>query len=360
MAKSSEGGRLAYVDLLRVAAMLAVIVLHVSAGWLQSLPVGTADWHALNLWNSLSRWCVPVFVMCSGMFLLDPKKGLSWPALFFRYLLRMVTALLFWGMVYVLFHQYLAGQPMSLGALAQAFYAVVLGNTETHLWFLTMMIGLYLLTPLLRAFVRGAKQSDFHWLFLLYFLFMTVLPLFLRLRGSQTAALYADRLYLNFTLAAPPLAFVGYYLAGYYLKTYTLNRLAEGIVYLLGIAGAAVTAMGTTLLSQRAGALDVTLYSYLTPNVAAMSVAVFVLFRYVLGVSDERSRRQRLGGVAEAGFGVYLSHVLSLLLLRHFGLAILPIPAAVAVPLLTLAVFLPSFALSWLLHKIPVAGRYFT
>ena len=319
----SEGGRLVYADLLRVAAMLAVIVIHVSAGWLESSPVGTADWHALNTWDGLCRWAVPVFVMCSGMFLLDPKRS-------------------------------------SLASVPYALYAVILGNTEAHLWYLITMMGLYLLTPLLRAFVRGASRGDFHWCFLIYGLFMLALPLFLRLRGSQTVALYADRLSLNFTLAFPPLAYVGYFLAGYYLKTYTLGRLAEGIVYVLGIAGAVATVAGTTLLSHRAGGLDVTLYSYLTPNVAAMAVAVFVLFRYVLGISDERSRKQRVSGMAACGFGVYLCHVLFLILLRHFGLAIPPIPAAIGVPLLTLVIFVPSYALSWLIHKIPVVGRYLT
>ena len=216
MARTNEGGRLAYADLLRVMAMLAVIVLHVSGGWLESLPVGTADWHALNVWDSLCRWCVPVFVMCSGMFLLDPKKALSWPSLFLRYILRMVTALLFWGTAYRLLYELVAGT-LRPASLPRVLYAVILGNTETPLWYLTMTIGLYLLTPLLRAFVRGARRSDFHWFFLVYALFMLVIPLFLRLRGSQTVALYANRLYLNFTLGFPPLAFVGYYLAGYYL-----------------------------------------------------------------------------------------------------------------------------------------------
>ena len=359
MSGKQEGGRLVYADLMRVAAMLAVIIIHVSAGWLESLPVGTADWHALNLWDSLTRWAVPVFVMCSGMFLLDPKKSLPLPTLFFRYFLRMVTALLFWGVAYHLLYDFLNGV-LTLGSIPHALYAVVLGNTETHLWFLTMMMGLYLLTPILRAFLRGASRGDLHWFFLLYAVFMLILPLVLRLRGSQTAALYADRFYLNFTLAYPPLAYVGYFVAGYYLKTYTLGRIAEGLVYLLGIAGAVATAVGTTLLSARTGGLDTTLYSYLTPNVAAMSVAVFVLFRYLLGVSDERSRKQRVSAMAECGFGVYLSHVIFLILLRHFGMAILPIPAAVAVPLLTLIIFIPSYALSWLLHKLPVVGRYLT
>ena len=101
-----------------------------------------------------------------------------------------------------------------------------------------------------------------------------------------------------------------------------------------------------------------TFYSYLTPNICAMSVAVFVLFRYVLGVSDEPSRKGWVSAIARCGFGVYLSHIIFLILLRRFGLTALPIPAAVAVPLLTLVIFLPSFALSWLLNKLPVVGRY--
>lgn len=360
MARNAEN-RLAYADLLRVLAMLAVIVIHVSAGWLESLPAGTPDWNALNAWDCLARWAVPIFVMCSGMFLLDPKKGVSWPDLFLRYILRIVVALLFWGVAYILLSQAFSGS-FSLSDIPYAFRAVVLGNTEAHLWYLPMMFGLYLLTPVLRAFVRGAKRSDFHWFFLLYFLFMSAVPLFLRLRGSQTAELYVNRMYLNFTLAYPPLAFVGYFVAGYYLKEYTLNRLAEGIIYVLGIAGGAATIWGTAILNQghQGGDLNIIMMSYLTPNVMAMSVAVFVLFRYVLGVSDERSRRQRVSHAARYSFGVYLCHVMFLSLLRHFGLATPPIPAAVAVPLLTLVIFLPSFALSWLLHKIPVVGRYIT
>ena len=358
MAKTSDG-RLAYADLLRVLSIAAVVVIHVVSLWIYDVPVGSGAWDIYNVYDSLVRWCVPVFVMLSGMFLLDPKKSLSLPTLFFRYFLRMVTALFFWGMAYHLLYDLAAGA-LSLGSLPHALYAVVLGNTETHLWFLTMMMGLYLLTPILRAFIRGASRGDLHWFFLIYAVFMLVLPLFLRLRGSQTAALYADRFYLNFTLAFPPLAYVGYFVAGYYLKTYTLGRIAEWLIYLLGIAGAVATVGGTTLLSTRASGLDTTLYSYLTPNVAAMAVAVFVLFRYLLGVSDERSRKGQVSAMAACGFGVYLSHVVFLILLRHFGLAILPIPAAVAVPLLTIVIFIPSYALSWLLHKLPVVGRYLT
>ena len=358
MGSPNEGGRLVYADLMRVAAMLAVIIIHVSGGWLESLPVGTADWHALNLWDSLTRWAVPVFVMCSGMFLLDPKKELSWSSLFFRHLLRIGAALVVWGTVYQLFWAWRDGS-LGLGSLLPALRAVVLGRTEDHLWFLPMMAGLYLLTPVLRAFVRGAKRSDFHWFFLLYALFMLCLPLFLRLRGSQTAAYYADHMYLNFNVAFPPLAYVGYYVAGYYLKTYPLSRPVRLLLYALGLAGLAATAGGTFLLSRQAGGLDTALYSNLSLNVALTTVALFVFFRYALGAA-------RLAGSAlvralsEVSFGVYLCHILFLHLLRILGLGTLPLPAAAGAPLLTLLILLPSFALSWLLHKLPLVGRYIT
>lgn len=358
MAKSS-GGRLAYADLLRVVAALGVIVIHVSGGWLPAFPAGTTNWNILNAWDCLSAWCVPVFVMCSGMFLLDPKKQLSYSTLFLRYLLRMITALLFWGTAYAMANTLLFGR-ITVQSFLSALYGVLLGNVPTHLWFLYMMVGLYLLTPLLRAFIRGAKRSDLHWFFLVTVVFVSLLPLLLNLRGSQTATLYANKLYLNFTMAFPPLAYVGYFVAGYYLKTYSLGRLAEGLIYVLGIAGALLTVGGSSFLNAgtELGQFNGLMMGYLTPNVCAMSVAVFVLFRYVLGISEERSRRQRAGRLSDYTFGVYLVHIVFLTLLRYFGLSHPPITPWLGVPLLTLAIAVPSFAVSWLLHKIPVVGRY--
>jgi surface polysaccharide O-acyltransferase-like enzyme len=91
-----------------------------------------------------------------------------------------------------------------------------------------------------------------------------------------------------------------------------------------------------------------------------MAVAVFVLFRYVLGVSEERSRRQRLGGVAKITFGVYLVHEFFLMLLRHFGVTTLSFNPILSVPVLSAGVLVCSLAVAWLLSKIPLLGRYLT
>ena len=91
------GGRLAYADLLRCTAMLAVIVVHITGGALEASPVGTPDFMVLNVYDGLTHWCVPVFVMLSGMFLLDPKHSLPPSKLFFGHMLRLAAALAVWG-----------------------------------------------------------------------------------------------------------------------------------------------------------------------------------------------------------------------------------------------------------------------
>ena len=349
--KTGTAGRLAYADLLRAMAMLAVVLLHLSGSRLGNVAVGSAEFHILNLYDSLTHWCVPVFIMLSGMFLLDPKHPLTPAKLFFGHILRMLVALAVWGTAYALVGQVTSGG-LTLESVRAALYQVALGKTHFHLWFLYMIVGLYLITPILRAFVRGASRADFHWFFLLAFLFASVIPTVLRLRPSQTASLWINNLNLHLVMG-----YVGYYVLGYYLKRFPLGRAARWAVYALGLLGAAATAGGTVWLSLGRGMLIQTIYNYDSPNVVLMSVAVMVFFRYVLG---ERPCGRAVSAAARVSFGIYLVHVFFLILLDRLGISVLSFTPALAVPVLAAAVFLCSFAVAWVLSKIPLVGRYLT
>ncbi|UQT49043.1 acyltransferase family protein [Flavonifractor plautii] len=133
--------------------MLAVIVVHITGGALEASPVGTPDFMVLNVYDGLTHWCVPVFVMLSGMFLLDPKHSLPLQA-FFGHMLRIAAALAVWGTAYALVER-VQVHGLSWESVRAALYQVLLGKTCFHLWFLYMLLGLYLVTPVLRAFVRG-------------------------------------------------------------------------------------------------------------------------------------------------------------------------------------------------------------
>ncbi len=350
-------GRLAYADLLRAFATLAVILLHLAGSQMGAVAAGSAAWRTFNLYDGLVRWCVPVFVMLSAMFMLDTKRSLPLTKLLFHNCLRVLVCLLLWSGIYAVASYMLAGGRFSWEGLWQNILSALRGNTHYHLWFLYMILGLYLITPILRAFCDGANRGDFHWFFLLCFLFASLLPTAFRLWPNSTAVIqvWYDRLDIQLVMG-----YVGYYVAGYYLREFVIGRIAEAVIYVLGVLGAVVTVWGTAVLSRQAGRLVDVFYGYFSPNVCAFSVAVVVLFRYVLGVSEERSRRQRLSGVARISFGIYLVHDLFIMLLRFWGITTLTFSPVASVPILTAVVFLCSFAVAWLISKIPFVGRWLT
>ena len=352
-------GRVAFADLLRVFAILAVIIIHLSGSQMGQVAVTSRAWQVFNMYDGLAHWCVPVFIMLSGMFMLDNSRPLPLSKLLLHNCLRIVTCLLFWTGVYAVADYMLSGGGFSWRMLWRSMLSALLGNYHYHLWFMVMILGLYLVTPVLRAFCRGASRRDFHYFFVLAFFFASVLPtLFYLFPGSTTVG--AIRAWYAWMDVHPVLGYVGYYVAGYYLLKYTISRLAEAIIYVLGIIGAIVTVWGTSVISRPAGGLVDAFYGYSAPNLVFFSVAVVVLFRYVLGVSEERSRRQRLSGVARLTFGIYLVHELLIMILRHLGVTTLSFDPVLSVPVLAALIFLCSFGIAWLIAHIPFLGRWLT
>ena len=75
-ANDSLRGRYLYADILRVSAIVGVVFLHVAAQIIyQFNTVGRGWWWTANVIDSCTRWAVPIFIMLSGMLLLDPSKA---------------------------------------------------------------------------------------------------------------------------------------------------------------------------------------------------------------------------------------------------------------------------------------------
>ena len=93
---------------------------------------------------------------------------------------------------------------------------------------------------------------------------------------------------------------------------------------------------------------------------ALTAAALCTLFRYVLGISDERSRRRAVNEVGAYAFGIYLFHQLWVLVFDWFGISLLSFPPVVSVPLFALVFFLLSLPLAWLINLIPGIGPKLT
>ena len=96
------GKRRYYLDALRIVAICAIVLLHVAGSYWYQLSVYTSEWQAINLYDCITRWGVPVFVMISGALFLDPAREQPIKKLWTRNIPKLVRLILFWGLLYAL------------------------------------------------------------------------------------------------------------------------------------------------------------------------------------------------------------------------------------------------------------------
>ena len=124
MDQNTASSRIVYLDLLRIVAIFAMMLLHVSAINWYVLPVTSPQWQVLNAYDSLVRFCVPVLLMISGSQLLNLQKAFPLKKLFQTKILRLITAFAFWSLLYTLIdhaRRYGTINPDDLVSMAKAF-----------------------------------------------------------------------------------------------------------------------------------------------------------------------------------------------------------------------------------------------
>lgn len=342
---SPNASRLGWPDVLRCLAAFAVVLLHCAGATLGQEAPDSARFLVLNFLNGASRWAVPMFLMLSGMFLLDPERPMSRQKWLSR-LGRMGTAILLWGFFYALYDTQSAH--VGLEWFLEALIRMVKGELHFHLWYLPALIGLYLLLPLARALVRGATRRELWYAVGLWGAVALVLNALCLLCPDTPLRPWSNLLEL-YCLST----YAGYFLLGYLLRTCHLTRKRVGLCCALGLLGLIVTCTGSRLLSLAAGKLDGRLYDTLSPNTCLMAVALFVLARW-LGLGKHPIWTK----LSSLAFGVYLVHPYLLHLCQEAGLPDPGWGAAWAIPAQALVIFALSLAVSWVLHRIPVIGKY--
>ena len=183
-----------------------------------------------------------------------------------------------------------------------------------HLYFLWLIAGVYLVSPILRAFVAGggAKRASILAASLLGFtLLVFMLP---RLSTSAGAMPPIQLGALTFWLG-----YVGYYVTGYALSVSSISRTWVKAALVGVIVFGAWTVVQSAYPDRFTLLAAVSPVEHLGVIVAFFSIAVFVLGLRVLPRIHMAPRLARLVvTLSEASFGVYLVHLIVLLVPYHY------------------------------------------
>jgi len=339
--------------------MLAVVTIHLTPQLMRSydnLPLW--QWLAADVANALTRWCVPVFVMLSGAFLLDPSRDGGAGKFLRRQVPRVLIPTLFWSAFYLYDRWVGVGRPSGEG-VKMALDGLLSGVPTPHLYFPYLILGLYLLTPPLRLFVRTATPRD------MAYAIGLCLGVAMLTRGLSILGLVGtgESVFTQF------IPYIGYYLAGFFLKDLSLSARQRSGLYILLLMAMGVAAVATAHLVPRfgAGGRGTYFFQYLSPTVVVMSLCVFGLFVTSPLLRDDGPvpmgfRRFIFGVASPASFGVYLIHPL---VIRHVGKELQVRPTGfdswggpwVGIPLTLVLVVALSTTLVWGVQRVPYLRR---
>ena len=334
------------LDILRLVATLGVIFTHACGIETDSAIVR----NIMTFLIATVTWHVPVFVMISGRFFLDPERDVS-VAKIKKAIGRLVIAFLFWNVAYQAYY-ILTGAYSDLnwkGILSQALMG------PYHFWYLFMLVCLYAVTPFLRKIAEDRNLME-------YFIVLFLIFEFLSLYGPDLPLVGAPISYIttktNFHFA---LGYSGYYILGYYLHRYPFSGKKEIGLYFLGITMTLFTGIAT-IWKVRNGADGGEWFSkYLMPNVAIEAAALYTFFVNRVGrICFGEKSEAFISKLAECSFGTYLIHALVLEALSVLAWDKLPGGALLAVAVNVLLAFCASTVVTVLLRKIPRMGKKIT
>ena len=102
MTNGLSGPRKQFLDVLRVLATCAVVLMHVLTGATDVTDASIVPEYRSLLLSvmDLVTWCVPIFLLMSGYLFLNPERTLTYPVMIKKYCRRIALAILLFGVPY--------------------------------------------------------------------------------------------------------------------------------------------------------------------------------------------------------------------------------------------------------------------
>ena len=332
-----------FLDVLRVAATCAVVMMHTVTGVMDNTDMSLypMEQKIFLAVKDLASWCVPVFLLISGRLFLDPDREMTPGRMISRYCRRVILALFLFGAPYAWLELAAEAGTFRPRMLVQGVLLVLRGKTWAHMWYLYLIALLYLLTPVIRYCLKRLPPAAVYAFLAVLFAGGSVLPFLRDIMGWRIWTLPDGSIYLF------------YYLCGYAFGG-RRERNARGRRLLACSAAAIAVCMA---VSRVAGFSMQTAYQY--PFTVLLSLCLF---------GAEPAGKENGGGegikgmwekASELCFGIYLVHPVFLNFSYKF-LHVTPLSffIGLSLPLFFLGTLLLSGAAAGLLRKIPFLRKY--
>ena len=360
--------RIVFLDWMRVAACFMVMTIHSA----EPFYLGGAEpniTHIASRWDMLwitvteciCRCCVPLFAMASAYLLFPVTRTTG--EFFRRRLVRVAVPFAVWATLYV---AVFGNGGSSWGKLFFNF-----PDEGGHLWFVPMLVGLYILMPLLSPWAEKVSSRELRgWIFI--WLVTTLFPFLRQMWGcffgeppfGAVPYLFGECPWNHFGAFHYVSGFVGYMLLGLWFRRFAPERgwgATLRVAIPLWLVGAATMGIQFFRFVDKfpfsapysTAVVMETSIEYCSLGVAFTTIAAFMTFR-----------KMNCGGwfyhkvvrpVSEASYGMYLMHMF--ILTAVFAKLSPHLPTPLTILATAAATFIGSSAAAILLRRVPFFGK---
>lgn len=298
--------KIKYFSDIRVFSCISIVLLHIvtSASIIQRDAI-SPDNYSVSMATVYSLFfAVPCFVMVTGALLLEKEDENYNLKKVFSYIRRIVITLIIAVTVFRIFSALMDGEAITVSILFDILRQIFTGGSWSHLWYLYLIVGIYLLLPAYKLVADNASSKTVIYLLAVYFIFLSVIPL-MKSWGITGG------FYIHVSTIYPFYLFLGFALHKSYIS---LNRIASLLLVIIGTGLTFFTVF--CRYKYQLDFLDAFL-SYSSPFVVMQSLGIFSLFK--------SGKKQRGVSGIEASFdncslGIYILHMIPVrIILRYMG-----------------------------------------
>lgn len=341
-----------WIEALRVIGVLSVILIHTCATMTNNYNINELGAHAYFVLDELMlvcRFAVPIFIMISGYLLLNPQKDITAKKMF-GYIRRMFLVLLVFAFPFAVIENVVQTKSFLVGGVFTAFIKMLEGKSWSHMWYVYTLVGLYIITPILRVFIASSDEKTQRIIIAALFVGNGIIP-------TVSALVQCD--FDNYMLLN---IYVMYYILGGYIhRDDNFFNGKEKIIYVFGILSLVISCISEIIYFILTQNLPEWNHKASNMFIPPLALAIFVFAKKHFDELRLNSKLYKvIASISSCSFAMYLIHPVFINLFYKF-IHITPMKFYPFIFLGIIALFvifsIVSYTVSWIMKRIPLLNK---
>lgn len=326
-----------WLNILKIIGCILVLINHTI---LLKIGDSNVDVFFACILFAISKVAVPIFVMVTASIMINRSVD-------FKYVLKKILKVCILLIVLSVIVYIIRNASFNLLDFIQCFFKV---SIMYPYWYLCMLIGLYLMLPVLNKMIKNLNLNDFRYIVILCLIIQTII--------------YTLEKILNFDIEYSFTSFllpvlISYYISGVYLSKIELTEKNRNIAFLCFIIPIIVFVVQLFMPYLNSGkiSLDLDSYVYITTSLPALSL--FYIIRYYFENKKVSLKLKNIiNGLSSLTFGVYLFHPIIIeLRMFQFILDSSMVSSIFCIFMFQILIFIVCLLFTYILKKIPIIRK---